>query len=144
MTGVKNRGHWISIDTDWGQLGDSDLYLHTCKEWWSRDGAHWERQPDSFEIYTSGTNDPLGSGRGSIDDEGNSPAIEEHLRRYEQADQAINALGNWADDPQIRAVAWTVDDAGIQRSCDPQAFILDAADLIEAIEAIGGLVAVEG
>lgn len=135
--------YWISICTKYGELADSGLYLYAYAEWWSRDGAHWERQPDHWEIYASGTQGAIMRGRGTTDWEGNAPEIEQSLREAGEH-TAADALGEWVDDPVVSATAWEVDSAGIQRRCYPEAFAVDDRELATALAAVGGLSAVQG
>ena len=102
--------HWVRQRIDYGELVDAanrdpqDLFLVEVREWHSADDQTWEQVPTEWQLYTSGTTNPIdwyGECRGCRE-------LSDVLR------QGRWAISEWIE-PTRTVERWSVDSARIRR-----------------------------
>lgn len=102
--------HWVRQTVDYGELNDAanlepqDLYLTEVREWHSADGQTWEQQPTEWQLYTSGTANP-------VEYYGYHQSIRELPQVLRQGGWAISDF----IEPTVTVERWSVDSARIRR-----------------------------
>ena len=114
---------WIQFVFEHGEIGkNTDNYLHEVIEWWSGDGAYWERQKTKYRFYTGGTYEPIAH-YNTIQQIINDIQGYENVENIRNMTTWLNELKNKKGfrityEGQLQELHWAVDTGNVQRDFD--------------------------